>query len=252
MPIISAVNVEGNPDLRLDNSKRKDDWLRDHRIDLDIQLKDRFYASSGFDKGHMSRFEDANWDKTEATALRNGIFTCFHTNACPQVPDLNRKAGIWVKLEKAILENGIKKEEGKLARVTVFNGPIFSDKQEKEKVFKGVAIPFDFFKIVLWTNDDGDLKATGFKLSQKKLLKDIDWNAPMDEAEEALDLDQNEVFENYQCSIKSLAALTKIDFSHLYKYDTFEAGAGEEEALRIDSEESLKRHIKKHSKQKRK
>jgi endonuclease G len=42
MPIISAVNVEGDAAKRLDDSKRSDDWLRDNRIDLECQLNDAF------------------------------------------------------------------------------------------------------------------------------------------------------------------------------------------------------------------
>lgn len=140
MPLISAVNVEGDAAKRPDDSKRSDNWLRDKRIDVECQLTDKFYARSNFDKGHMSRFEDANWDESEseADALRNGIYTCFYTNACPQVVALNRAGGIWGKLEKQILEKGIKKEAGKLARMTVFNGPIFDD--AKDRIFKGVKI----------------------------------------------------------------------------------------------------------------
>ena len=235
MPLISAINVEGDATKRLDNSKRKDNWLRDKRIDIDVQLTDKIYALSNFDKGHMSRFEDANWDNTEADALRNGIYTCFYTNACPQVPTLNR-TGFWGKLEKAILEKGVKKQEGKEARMTVFNGPIFND--DKDKVFRGVKIPMEFFKIILWLDDAGKLKATAFKLSQEFLLKDINFNESMSIEEEALDIDKNIKFESFQCSIKSLSKLTKIDFKHLEQFDTFKAIAGGNENLLAD-EESL-------------
>ena len=46
MPLISAVNVEGDATKRLDKSKRKDNWLRDKRIDIDVQLTDKIYALS--------------------------------------------------------------------------------------------------------------------------------------------------------------------------------------------------------------
>ena len=162
MPVISAVNVEGDAKKRLDKSKRSDDWLRDKRIDVECQLTDKFYLKSNFDKGHMSRFEDANWDDTEEMALRNGEYTCFYTNACPQVEKLNRAGGLWGKLEKAILEKGVKEETGKLSRMTVFNGPVFN--AEKDQVFRGVTIPMEFYKIILWLNDNEELRATAFKL----------------------------------------------------------------------------------------
>ena len=234
MPVISAVNVEGNPEKRLDDSKRKDDWLRDKRIDLECQLKDKFYAKSNFDKGHMSRFEDANWDDTEEDALRNGKYTCFYTNACPQVVKLNRASGLWGKLEKAILEKGIKQEEGKLARMTVFNGPIFNE--DKDRIFKGERIPMEYYKIILWLNDQKKLKATAFKLSQETLVDHIRFDEAMRIDEEALDIDKDMVFKEYQCSIKSLDKLTGIDFSHLFEYDTFKSRRGRDEEEIKDEE----------------
>ena len=237
MPAISAINVEGDPAKRLDNSKRKDDWLRDVRIDTECQLTDKFYSHSNFDKGHMSRFEDANWDNTEADALRNGIYTCFYTNACPQVVKLNRGGGLWGKLEKAVLEKGVKKEKDKLARITVFNGPVFNE--DKDRVFKGVTIPLDYYKVILWLDDNKKLKATAFILSQELLVDVIKFDESMRIAEEALDIDKDVVFKNYQCSIKKLSALTNIDFKHIEKYDTFKTKPGGNETMLIENEKSI-------------
>jgi endonuclease G len=235
MPFISAINVEGDANKRLDNSKRNDDWLKDKRIDVECQLFDKFYAGSNFDKGHMSRFEDADWDNSEEDALRNGIYTCFYTNACPQVVALNRAGGLWGKLEKAVLEKGIKKEEGKLARMTVFNGPVFNE--DKDKIFKGVTIPMQFFKIIMWLNDEGKLKATAFKLSQETLVDNINFDEMMRVNElEALDIDKVVAFKEYQCSIKSLSRLTKIGFEHLEQYDTYKTNTGGDEILLVNDE----------------
>ena len=237
MPLISAVNVEGDAAKRLDNSKRKDDWLRDRRIAFEHQLTDKYYSKSNFDKGHMSRFEDANWDNTEEDALRNGIYTCFYTNACPQVGALNRAGGLWGKLEKAVLERGVKKQEDKPeARMTVFNGPIFN--KEKDRPFKGIPVPMEYFKIVLWLNDDGQLKATAFKLSQETKVGNIKFDEMMSLEEEALDIDKNVAFKEYQLSIKSLSGLTNIDFRHLEPFDTFKTNNGNEENL-LENLESI-------------
>jgi endonuclease G len=220
MPLISAINVEGDATKRLDNSSRNDDWLRDKRIDIECQLTDKFYAASGFDKGHMARWEDANWDDTEAKALRNGIYTCFYTNAAPQVPGINRMgANLWGKLEKAILENGIKKEAGKQARMTVFNGPIFDE--EKDRIRKGVTIPMQFYKIILWLNDENKLRATAFKLSQETLVSDDQFDENLLLGVEALDIDKLVAYKQYQCSIKTIGQLTKIDFDHIVQFDTY-------------------------------
>lgn len=245
MPLISAVNAEGDANKRLDNSKRKDDWMRDKRIDIEAQLTDKFYALSGFDKGHMSRFEDANWDtasdavKREANAKRNGIYTCFYTNACPQVPGINRIGdNLWGKLEKAVLEKGIKKQTNKKeARMSVFNGPIFDE--TKDRIRKGVVIPMQFYKIILWVDDNNKLKATGFKLSQETLVTDDQFIENLLLGEEALDIDKLVSYKKYQCSIKKLGTETQIDFSHIEAFDTFKPGAGGGDEMLLNNEEGL-------------
>lgn len=237
MPILSAINVDGDLKKRKDTTERKDVWLRDSRLSFDIQLSDSYYYKSGFDRGHMSRREDANWGATAEEAKRNADLTCMYTNACPQVSAINqsKRKGLWGKLELVVLESGATAETGKTAKVTVFNGPIF---KEEDPVFRGIQIPMDFYKIVLWLTDGGNLKATAFKLSQVELVDDIDF--------EQLDLDQNTEFKEFQCSIKSLQKDTKIDFSEITKYDTFDNNEAEE--IAINSELEVMTHIIKHSK----
>lgn len=237
MPLISGINVDGDPRKRKDTSERKDVWLRDNRIDFDIQLGDAYYRGSGFDRGHMSRREDANWGATAAEAKRNADLTCMYTNACPQVAKLNQsgKQGLWGILEKVVLEAGAMEETGRTGKITVFNGPIF---KEDDPVFRGIQVPMDFYKIVCWLTDDGSLKATAFKLSQVEDVGDIDF--------EALDIDQNTTFKEYQCSISSLQKETRIDFSGLVAYDTFEGNEGEERTL--INELDVRTHISRHNK----
>ena len=235
MPLLSAVNVSGDPTLRIDDTERSDDWLRDARIDKFCQLNDTFYSHSNFDKGHMSRYQDAKWTfpASKTNELRNGKYTCFYSNACPQVPGLNRAGGTWGKLEKAVLEKGVKKQvDSDEMKMTVFNGPIFN--KETDRIFKGIRTPMEFFKIVVWLDDEDNLKATGFKLSQKLLLEDIDFDESMRLDLEALDIDKVAEFKSYQTSIKNISNATKIDFKGLNAYDTFK---GNNAAL--DSEESV-------------
>ena len=237
MPVISGINVDGDPAKRKDNSTRKDVWLRDTRIGFDIQLDDTYYKGSGFDRGHMSRREDANWGATPEDAKRNADLTCMYTNACPQVAKINQsgRKGLWGILEKVVLESGAEAENGKTAKISVFNGPIF---KADDPVFRGIQVPMDFYKIVLWLTDSGNLKATAFKLSQIKLVSDIDF--------EQLDIDQNTEFKEFQCSIKSLQEDTKIDFSSIIPFDTFDGSKTNEIAL--TSQSDLVAHIHKNSK----
>ena len=143
MPIVSAINVEGNVADRKDASKRVDRWLQDNRIDPDTQLSDAYYAKSGFDKGHMSRREDADYGAKAADALAAANMTCMYTNACPQVPKLNRAPGLWGDLEKIILEQGVKKEAGTESKICVYNGPVFLD---SDPVYQSIQVPMRFLK----------------------------------------------------------------------------------------------------------
>lgn len=237
MPIISAINVDGDPKKRKDISERKDDWLRDNRIDYELQLNDAYYAGSGFDKGHMSRREDANWAPTPALAKRYADITCMYTNACPQVHALNGSGGLWGQLEKEILEKGAEDETGKTGRIVVFNGPIF---QTTDKTYKGIQVPMDFYKLIVWYNDNDELKATAFRLSQKNDVKGIDF--------EAIDINERVKFQEYQISIKSLEKITKLDFSKYYKYDTFSSKPGIE-SMAINTSE-LRTLIRKNNRSK--
>lgn len=229
MPLISGINVDGDPAKRQDSSERKDIWLRDNRIDLEAQLTDKYYALSGFDKGHMSRREDANWGDTAEDARIAANFTCLYTNACPQVGKLNRTSGngLWGKLERTILEKGVADERGNAAKIVVFNGPVFS---ENDPVYKGIQVPLEFWKLVVWRNAKKHLRATAFKLSQVNLVDNINF--------EDLNFDQVMDFQEYQLSIKSLEKLIDIDFSAYRKYDTFGKDQNKK-PVKLDNLESL-------------
>ena len=229
MPIISAINVDGNPTRRKDDSERIDVWLRDKRMDLDFQLGDKFYKKSGFDRGHMSRREDANYGTTAEAAKLRADMTCIYTNAVPQVAAINqaKKKGLWGRLENVILEKGVFKEKGKFTKISVFNGPIFKD---DDRFFRGIQIPLEFWKVVVWFNENLQLRATGFKLSQAELVGDIDF--------EKLGFDDIEEFNEYEISLPALEQLTDIDFSALIPFDTFVSVNGNESAM-IESNEAL-------------
>jgi endonuclease G, mitochondrial len=212
MPIVSAINIDADPKKRKDNSARKDIWLRDNRIDLDVQLTNGFYAKSGFDKGHMSRREDADWGSTSTEARLSANLTCMHTNACPQVPEINRVSahGLWGQLEKIVLEKGVKKEEGEEARICVYNGPIFVS---TDPAFKGVQVPLRFFKVIVWINAKEEKKTTAFILSQEDLVGDIQFE----------ELQFDEEFKEHQCSVAYLENLTGISFTGIREWDTFKS-----------------------------
>ena len=225
MPVVSAVNIDGDPAKRKDHTPRKDNWLRDNRIDLDVQLTNKFYSNSGFDKGHMSRREDANWGRTGSEAHQAANLTCMHTNACPQVPELNRStsSGLWGQLEKLVLEKGVKKEDGKTSDICVYNGPIFVS---TDPVYKGIQIPLRFYKVIVWLNEKGTKKTTAFILSQEDLVSDIQFEELMFDEE----------FKEHQCSLPYLEKLTGLEFTGIREWDTFKA-ANKKGVSRISKED---------------
>lgn len=234
MPVYSAINVEGDLKARKDDAKRKDVWLRDNRIDYDVQLNDKFYSKSGFDKGHMSRREDADWGPNGKRAKEYADLTCMYTNACPQVAALNqsKKKGLWGKLEILILEKGASKEDkGDTTRISVFNGPVFSDDDRR---FKDILIPMQFWKIVVWKNESKKLKATAFLLSQEDLVNKIKFD-------EELSFDELPEFSEHYISISALEKLTKLTFSVLKKYDTYKGSK-----KKVKSEKELESFILSH------
>jgi endonuclease G, mitochondrial len=177
VPVVSAINVPRKYRYEaLGKESRKDNWLRDNRIDYDAQLDDAWYAKSGFDKGHLSRREDAEWGTSMAAAKTAADMTCSYANAAPQVPALNRAIfgyhGKWGTLEQKLLEEGIRLEEGKSSRISIFAGPLFDD---DDPVYASVQVALSFFKIVAWYNDGGVLRATAFRLSQERLVGNIEF-----------------------------------------------------------------------------
>jgi endonuclease G, mitochondrial len=215
MPVYSAINIYGHENRFPELTGRNDNWFRDRRIDFDVQLTEDFYKKSGFDKGHMSRREDAEWspDNNIDFAEMAANMTCAYTNACPQVPALNRARfggrGLWGKLEQEILEKGVVKEDGRAGKICVFNGPIF-DKDDPH--FKGIQVPMEFWKVVVWKNKLGRPRTTCFKLSQEDLVSDIEFE----------ELRFDKIFRNYQCSIEFIEDATGLTFTRIRDWDTYD------------------------------
>jgi len=188
----SAANINGGVSFEI--SRGKDKWLWDDRIKREHQLGNSFYVGNKFDRGHLVRREDMEWgtDPVDATQRANG--TCTWTNCSPQHEDFNqdndfpgKAAALWGGLEKYILERTARYHQ---FRVQIFNGPIFG-KDDPE--YRGVAIPLQFWKVVVAVDASNKLYATGYILSQDFLIE-RDW-AVLDEAAIAKPFGK---FETYQ------------------------------------------------------
>ena len=88
---------------------------------------------------------------------------------------------------------------------------MFSD---DDPVFKGVQVAIDFYKVVVWYDGDGELHTTCDRLTQEKLVGQIDF--------EALTFDS--VFRDEQVSIGAIETATGLNFpSVVVQCDTYEA-----------------------------
>ena len=203
LALVTAVNIDGLASRSV--PRGGDPWALDGRIPADAQAGDELYANNDFDRGHLVRREDPNWGPTAALANRD---TFHFTNCAPQLSAFNQT--VWLSLEDFVLGNTRRVGE----RATVFTGPVFRD---DDPVYRGVAIPLAFWKVIAFVHDDGRPSASAYMIEQD------------------VDLDRMSIifgpFKTYQRSVRSVERLTGLDFGDLATRDGFsneEQTTGEE------------------------
>ncbi|MCA1510185.1 DNA/RNA non-specific endonuclease [Bradyrhizobium sp. NBAIM01] len=176
---VSACNVNFNPPESVSRDEGGQSWRLDPRIDPQDQLGASYYNDNDYDKGHLTRRDDAAWGSDKEDALAANWDTFHYTNAAPQHYLLNRSTDftgadldLWGDLENFISEQGGQQR----TRLSVFNGPIFGDRDKK---LDDARVPWAFFKIVIWRDRNERPGAIGFVLSQRDLIENL--------AEEAID-----------------------------------------------------------------
>jgi endonuclease G len=108
------------------------------------------YKYSGYDRGHAVPRSDMN----RSQAVQANTFLL--SNMAPQTPALNR--GMWRWLEESTRSWAIKFGEIYITAGSVFIG------QELRVASDRVAIPREFYKIVVRKDDNGELRALSFLL----------------------------------------------------------------------------------------
>ncbi len=202
LALFTAANLDGAASVAV--PRGGDAWAYDGRIPEEAQAGDELYADNDFDRGHLVRREDPNWGATAATANRD---TFHFTNCAPQLSAFNQRT--WLELEDYILANTRRVRE----RASVFTGPVF---RADDPVYRGVAIPLAYWKVVAFVHDDGRPSATAYLIDH-----DVDL------IEQSLLFG---AFRTYQRSILSIAALTGLDFGALPQFDGF---SNEERAMGV-------------------
>jgi DNA/RNA endonuclease G (NUC1)/V8-like Glu-specific endopeptidase/pimeloyl-ACP methyl ester carboxylesterase len=185
-------------------ARDKEPWSLDPRILENEQIGNELYKFNDLDRGHLLRRVDGSWGSSEKAALRADHDTYFWTNISPQHERLNQSKlqGIWGLLENSVTEQATATS----TRYSVFNGPIFGD---KDRTHRGIRIPSGFFKLVAFV-DNGTLAALAFRLGQEELLV----NLPLEKIE------PNE-FGVFQLPVSDLGDLVHLDFGPLVAADRF-------------------------------
>jgi endonuclease G len=193
--LYAVCNIDGGQWRRV--PRGRDHWHFDPRMDRDFQVGNELYRSNKLDRGHLVRRLDPAWGERLDQARVAVEDTFYYTNCAPQHKDLNRD--IWLDLEEHILGNTKVRD----LRVTVFNGPIF---RESDRLYRGIRIPEDFWKVVAMVRDDtGELSVTAYLLSQRDMMDDLEFAFG--------------AFRTYQIPLKQLEELTDLDFGHLSEHD---------------------------------
>jgi len=199
--IYSAANLDGSNRHKL--NRPRDVWQYDPRILRSDQIGDFYYDGNQFDKGHLTRREDMEYDAKPTEAIKRASDTMFFTNCTPQHAKFNRAKSLWQGLEQHILEQAVKADEFK---AQVFTGPVLDEGDPK---YKEIKYPLKFWKVaVARSRPRGAAKdrlfAAGFVLDQKDVITQFGIEAAVEVPFDA--------FKTYQVPIEEIERLTGLGF----------------------------------------
>lgn len=161
LALFTAVNIDGG--LAQKPRRDSDRWILDPRLPDDEQTGEAVYRDNPLDRGHLVRRLDPAWGPL-AKAANDDTF--HFTNSTPQHHDFNAGSTLWLGLEDYVLGNADNRD----LKVSVVTGPILA---ADDPLYRGVALPRQFWKVVAMTKSDGTLSATGYLLSQAALLDEF-------------------------------------------------------------------------------
>lgn len=144
------VSYKLTRDMLSGSNKRTDKFVADPLLPTGSAIA-QDYKGSGYDKGHLCPAADMN---SSPVFMKE----CFYmSNMSPQEPSFNR--GIWSKLEKKVRDWA--DEDGLIYVVT---GPIFSKGMSSIGSKNKIAVPMEFYKVILDYRPGHTAKAIGFIL----------------------------------------------------------------------------------------
>ena len=211
LAFVAGVNFDPIAPVQL-SRESKDKWYYDPRVTpKELQAGEDLYADNPLDRGHLVRRADSAWGETEEEAQLGNDDTFHFTNCSPQHEITNQgktqsaPAGLklWGQLEKHVATQG-KKNQRKLS---IFNGPVF---RNSDRVYRGVKLPKEFWKIIAFANDSGKPSVAAFVLSQAELIADLKEEFEVGE------------YKTVQVRIKDLESRTGLDFGPFDGWDVME------------------------------
>lgn len=171
----SYVAYELTKDEILGGEERNDSFREDPAVRTGSATLDD-YRGSGYDRGHMAPAADFKWSEA---AMKD---TFYLSNMCPQDPSFNR--GIWADLEAVVRTMAYDNES-----IYVVTGPVLTDGPYERIGESRVAVPKQFYKVVL-DYTDPDIKAIGFILPNENSDKSLQsFAVTVDEVERVTGID---------------------------------------------------------------
>lgn len=222
----TACTIDG---ATLVNLPRSGTWRLDPRVPADEQAGPELYKSNPLDRGHLVRRLDPVWGAADE-ARRANADTFVYTNAAPQVGRFNQSKQLWNGLEDHVLQYAATHDH----RLVVHTGPVFGD---DDPVYRGVAIPRLFWKVVGWAGAPPDspadgagpsssagggaavLAATAFILDQTPQLDEVQLELITAQALAADEIPPLGPFRTYQVPVADVVALTGLDLHRLGEAD---------------------------------
>jgi endonuclease G, mitochondrial len=207
LAFVAAVNFDATATFR-QTREGADRWFMDPRIDAALQAGKEFYSDNPLDRGHLVRRADAAWGGSPEEAAQANEDTFHFTNCSPQHEIFNQAAKarkedllLWGNIEAHIAAQ-IGTSGG---RVSIFNGPVF---RSNDRSHRGLRIPKEFWKVVVYRTAAGPLAALAFILSQEGLIADL----PLEDFVVG-------PYRPFQVTIQKIEARTKLDFGELRSAD---------------------------------
>ena len=212
----TAGNIHG---AKVVEMKRKwfggDKWFYDPRIPRSAQTGDEAYSSNPLDRGHVLRRLDTVWGNDFGDAKKANDDTFHWTNCSPQHRSFNQGHGLWLGIEKYLLNRAIAHD----LKVSIFNGPVLA---ADDPPYRDIRLPRSFWKVVAFVRrGDGKLSASGYLLTQAEML-----TGELSEGVEGIFDDWN----GFQVPISEIEAMTGLSFRQLAAHDAFASG-DEESAM---------------------